>query len=313
MLSRRLIRIKAFKTLFAYEGSGSDSVKSAQSMLLESCEKAHDLYYFLLNISQSLVNVAEERIAAGMRKFHPTEAEAHPNLKFVRNRFAKMLSDDPEFGRICQKRGLMWGEYEPFVRRVYNSVITKEYYQKYMESGQDSFEEDCQLFSCIFQDEFEDNEELASILEDLSLLWIDDVAYVLNVIIAGIADTAHRQRIVHPATFLKEDDKEFALRLLTESIVHYDEYFALLSEHLDNWKSDRLVATDAALIVMGVTEAVEFPTIPVKVTINEYVEIAKYYSTPNSRIFVNGILDRIIQEKVRTGEVVKQGRGLFEQ
>ena len=312
MLSRRLIRIKAFKTLFAYEGSGSDSVKSAQSMLLESCEKAHDLYYFLLNISQSLVNVAEERIAAGMRKFHPTEAEAHPNLKFVRNRFAKMLSDDPEFGRICQKRGLMWGEYEPFVRRVYNSVITKEYYQKYMESGQDSFEEDCQLFSCIFQDEFEDNEELDSILEDISLLWIDDVAYALNAIIAGIGETSRRKHVVHPSTFLKEDDKEFALRLLAESIARYDEYFALVSAHLDNWNSDRLVSTDATLIVMGITEAVVFPTIPVKVTINEYVEIAKYYSTPNSRIFVNGILDRIIQEKIREGEVVKQGRGLLE-
>ena len=131
--------------------------------------------------------------------------------------------------------------------------------------------------------------------------------------IAGIDETARKKRIVHPNTFLKEDDKEFALRLLSESIVRYDEYFKLLEEHLDNWKSDRLVSTDAALIVMGITEAVVFPTIPVKVTINEYVEIAKYYSTPNSRIFVNGILDRIIQEKIREGEIVKQGRGLFEQ
>ncbi len=313
MLSRRLIRIKAFKTLFAYIGSESDSVNAAQKSLIESCDKVKDLYYFLLNLSSSLVGVAEEKIAVGMRKFHPTEAEAHPNYKFVHNRFARLLSDDPEFGRICQKRGLVWGEYEPFVRHVYNSMVTKEYYQNYMESGEDSFEEDCRLFSCIFQDEFEDNEELESILEDLSLLWIDDVAYALNAIIAGIEETARKKRIVHPGTFLKEDDKEFALRLLTESILRYDEYFKLMEAHLDNWKSDRLVSTDAALIVMGVTEAVVFPTIPVKVTINEYVEIAKYYSTPNSRIFVNGILDRIIQEKIREGEIVKQGRGLFEQ
>ena len=313
MLSRRLIRIKAFKTLFAYIGSESDSVNAAQKSLIESCDKVKDLYYFLLNLSSSLVGVAEEKIAVGMRKFHPTEAEAHPNYKFVHNRFARLLSDDPEFGRICQKRGLVWGEYEPFVRHVYNSMVTKEYYQNYMESGEDSFEEDCRLFSCIFQDEFEDNEELESILEDLSLLWIDDVAYALNAIIAGIEETARKKRIVHPGTFLKEDDKEFALRLLTESILRYDEYFKLMEAHLDNWKSDRLVSTDAALIVMGVTEAVVFPTIPVKVTINEYVESAKYYSTPNSRIFVNGILDRIIQEKIREGEIVKQGRGLFEQ
>ena len=313
MLSRRLIRIKVFKTLFAFVGSESDNVNAAQKTLLESCDKVRDLYYFMLNISGPLVRVAEEKIAAGLRKFHPTEAEANPNYKFVRNRFAALLSDDPEFGRICAKRGLGWGEYEPFVRHVYNSMITKDYYRDYMASEEDSFEADCRLFSCIFQDEFEDNEELESILEDLSLLWIDDLAFALNAVIAGIDETARKKRIVHPNTFLKEDDKEFALRLLSESIVRYDEYFKLLEEHLDNWKSDRLVSTDATLIVMGITEAVVFPTIPVKVTINEYVEIAKYYSTPNSRIFVNGILDRIIQEKIREGEIVKQGRGLFEQ
>lgn len=291
MLSRRLIRIKAFKTLFAFVGSESDNVNAAQKTLLESCDKVKDLYYFLLNISSSLVNVAEEKIAVGLRKYHPTEAEANPNYKFVRNRFAALLSDDPEFGRICQKRGLNWSEYDPFVRHVYNSMITKEYYQDYMNSEEDSFEADCRLFSCIFEDEFEDNEELESILEDISLLWIDDLAFALNAVIAGIAETSRKKRIVHPNTFLKEDDKEFALRLLTESIVHYDEYFKLMESHLDNWKADRLVLTDAALIVMGVTEAVEFPTIPVKVTINEYVEIAKYYSTPQSASFINGILD----------------------
>ena len=313
MLSRRLIRIKAFKTLFAYVGSGSDNAAAAQKTLIESCDKVKDLYYFLLNISTSLVDVAAEKIAAGMRKFRPTEEEAHPNLKFVHNRFAQLLSDDPEFGRYCQKHGLTWGEWDPFVRRVYNSIVTKDYYINYMASGEDSFEEDCRLFSCIFEDEFEDNEELLSILEDMSLLWIDDVAFALNTIIAGIAETRHKKRIVHPNTFLKEDDKAFALRLLAESIARYDEYVELISARLDNWKSERLVSTDVALIVLGITEAVVFPTIPVKVTINEYVEIAKYYSTPNSRIFVNGMLDRIIQEKVREGEIVKQGRGLFEQ
>ncbi len=207
MLSRRLIRIKAFKTLFAYVGSGSDNAAAAQKTLIESCDKVKDLYYFLLNISTSLVDVAAEKIAAGMRKFRPTEEEAHPNLKFVHNRFAQLLSDDPEFGRYCQKHGLTWGEWDPFVRRVYNSIVTKDYYINYMASGEDSFEEDCRLFSCIFEDEFEDNEELLSILEDMSLLWIDDVAFALNTIIAGIAETRRKNRIFHPNTFLKEDDK----------------------------------------------------------------------------------------------------------
>ena len=312
MISRRLIRIKAFKTLYSSEASEMTDVAAAQKNLVAACEKTRDLYYFLLNISSSLVEVARERIEAGMSKFHPTEEESNPNLKFVRNSFSQLLSDDPEFGRYCQKHALGWNEYDVFVRKVYNSMITKEYYQNYMASSEDSFEEDCNLFSCIFQDEFEDDEDLAEILEELSLLWIDDVAYVLNVIIANIETTKIRKKIVHPSVFLKEEDKEFALRLLGDALIHYGEYFELISQRLSNWNDDRLVPTDAALIVLGVTEAVSFPTIPVKVSINEYVEIAKYYSTPNSRIFVNGILDNIIQEKLSSGEIVKQGRGLLE-
>ncbi|MBQ0025214.1 MAG: transcription antitermination factor NusB [Bacteroidales bacterium] len=311
MISRRLIRIKAFKTLFAYENSGCTELESARKNLVESCDKVKELYYFLLNISSSLVDVASEKIAAGMGKFHPTEQEANPNMKFVRNKFAELLASDPEFGRFCSKHGLGWGENDAFVKRVYASMVTKDYYRNYMASEDDSFAADCDLFSCIFQDEFEDNEELLSILEDMSIFWIDDVAYALNVIIAGIEETKRSHRIKHPSSFLKEDDKEFALRLLGDAILNYDEYIELISDNLSNWKSERLVPTDAALIVLGITEAVSFPTIPVKVTINEYVEISKYYSTPNSRIFVNGILDKIIQEKMAQGEVRKQGRGLL--
>ena len=312
MISRRLVRIKAFKCLFAYEGSGADNLAAAEKDLIQSCEKVRDLYYFLLNITSSIVEVASERIAVGLRKFHPTEQEANPNMKFVHNRYAKMLEDDPEFGRYCQRKGLVWGEYDPFVKRVYNSMITKDYYINYMNSGKDSFEEDCDLVSCIFQDEFEDNEELLSILEDLSLYWIDDVAYVLNAIIAGIEVSKRKKTVFHPAVFQKEDDKEFALRLLDEAIIHYDEYRDYVASKLSNWKIERLVPADTTLIVLGIAEASNFPTIPVKVTINEYVEISKYYSTPNSRVFVNGMLDMAIQEKLASGEIVKRGRGLLD-
>ena len=312
MISRRLVRIKAFKCLFAYEGSGADNLAAAEKDLIQSCEKVRDLYYFLLNITSSIVEVASERIAVGLRKFHPTEQEANPNMKFVHNRYVKMLEDDPEFGRYCQRKGLVWGEYDPFVKRVYNSMITKDYYINYMNSGKDSFEEDCDLVSCIFQNEFEDNEELLSILEDLSLYWIDDVAYALNAIIAGIEVSKRKKTVFHPAVFQKEDDKEFALRLLDEAIIHYDEYRDYVASKLSNWKIERLVPADTTLIVLGIAEASNFPTIPVKVTINEYVEISKYYSTPNSRVFVNGMLDMAIQEKLASGEIVKRGRGLLD-
>lgn len=312
MISRRLIRIKTFKALFAFEGAGKTELAEAEKTLLLSCEKVRELYYFLLNFSVSLTSYAEERIEVGLHKFHPTDEEANPNRKFVDNKFAALVSDDPEFGRFCQKHGLVWSEYDVLVKKVYNSILTKDYYKEYMASEDNSFEADCNLFSCIFQDEFEDNEDLEAILEDISIMWIDDLAYVLNVIIEGIEITKKKHQIIHVNTFLKEEDREFAVRLFEESAIRYDEYFDLICTKLDNWKSDRVVSTDAVLIILGITEAVCFPTIPVKVTINEYVEIAKYYSTPNSRIFVNGILDKVIQEKIAEGEIVKQGRGLLE-
>lgn len=309
MLNRRLIRIKAFKVLFAAVGS-DESVSRATKELLLSCEKTKELYYFLLNISGALVNTAQDKIDAGLRKFRPSQQESNPNMKFVNNRFTAIVDADPEFGKYCQKNGLTWSEYDVFVKKVFNSIVASDYYQEYMNSSENSLEEDCALFTHIFEQEFEDNDSLDAILEDMSAYWIDDVAYVLNVIIANIAVTARKQKIVHPSTFLKEEDKEFAVELLEESIGRFESYKQLISDNVSNWETDRLVATDIALMVMGITEAVCFPNIPIKVTINEYVEIAKYYSTPNSRVFVNGLLDKIIQKKVEAKEIVKSGRGL---
>ena len=321
MLNRRLIRIKVFKALFAFENSGSESPATAADMLSRSCEKTLELYCFLLNISGSLVALARERIDAGLHKFHPTEEEANPNYRFVNNRLSKLIDDDPEFGRFCQKHKLSWHEYDVFVKKLFASVTASDYYKEYMTAAEDSFEADCRLFARIFEEEFEDNELLDSIFEDISLKrpwkeglddWSDELAFVLNVIISDLPMIAHRKALVPQKVFKNEDDSLFAQTLLQESIAGYAEYSALISDNLSNWDPDRLVSTDIALIVMGLAEAVSFPTIPVKVTINEYVEIAKYYSTPNSRIFVNGMLDKLIRAKVESGEIVKVERGLRE-
>lgn len=311
MLNRRLLRIKAFKVLFSAENSGSKSVDAAQKELLLSCEKTKDLYYFILNLSGSLIKVAQDRIDAGLKKFHPTEQESNPNLKFVNNSFAELIASDPDFGKYCQKKGLVWVDYDQFVKKVYNSMVASEYYAEYMASKECSFEEDCRLFESVFCEELEDNQELYDILEDLSIFWMDDVDYVLNYIVSTMPTIIKKHAIVHPSIFIKEEDKEFAINLLSTSMLRYSEYYSLITQNAGNWGPERMVATDSALIVMGLTEAIIFPSIPTKVTINEYIEIAKFYSTANSRIFVNGLLDNLIQQKVEQGEIVKSGRGLF--
>jgi N utilization substance protein B len=312
MLNRRLLRIKAFKVLFSTWQDGEAALEPARKELLRSCEKTVDLYYFLLNVCGSLKMVASDKIEAARNKFHPTEAERNPNMKFVNNRFFAALEKNGAFQKYCSEKGLVWGEYDIFVKKLLASITASDYYREYMDSEEDSFKADCMLARRIFEEEFEDNESLEPILEEMSLYWIDDVNYVLNNILYSIDGMMEGKPLILPEVFIKEEDRDFVLDLLKVSLLHYDEYFQLICESLDNWDSDRLVSTDATLIVMGIAEAVAFPNIPTKVTINEYVEISKYYSTANSRVFVNGLLDKIIQAKVASGEIVKTGRGLLD-
>ena len=312
MLNRRLLRIKAFKVLFSTWQEGPDALDKASRELLRSCEKTLDLYYFMLNVCGSLRQLASDKIEALRNKFHPTEEERNPNMKFVNNRFFIEVENNAEFQKYCSRKGLVWGEYDIFIKKLFASISSSEYYAEYMASAEDSFEADCRFARLMFEEEFEDNNSLDAILEDLSIYWTDDVNYVINNILYAIDAMIAGNPLILPDVFIKDEDKDFVLKLLEVSLVHYDEYFQLVCGSLDNWDSDRLVSTDATLIVMGIAEAVAFPNIPAKVTINEYVEISKYYSTVNSRVFVNGLLDKIIQAKVASGEIVKTGRGLLD-
>jgi len=198
------------------------------------------------------------------------------------------------------------------VRKILSSISEREYFKDYMASPEHSIAQDCELWADILASEIDENEEIEELLEEKSFHWMDDLTYVINVILKNIDTFKTRKRILFPDMFLKEDDRDFAMRLLSSSINHYSEYIDIVTSNVSNWDSDRIVATDTILISQGLAEAVTFPEIPVKVTINEYVEISKFYSTPNSRIFVNGLLDKLIQKFLAEGIIVKEGRGLRE-
>ena len=314
MLNRRLIRIKVFKSLFSAVSSGADSVSSLEKSFLKSCDKTKDLYFFMMNVSVALKRAADAKIEAGLKKFHPTPEEKNPNMKFSENLFVERVMSEEKFVSYVEREGLLWNNDELilYVKRLYNRIAEKEYFKEYMASPERSLREDCYLFINIFTQEFEDDETLEQILEDMSLYWMDDLGFVLMTIVANIEYLRDRDRFAIPKTFLKEDDREFAVELMNYSFINYTKLYDRVSQNLSNWDSDRLVSTDIALIVIGVAEAMRFPNIPVKVTINEYVEISKYYSTINSNVFVNGLLDKLIQSMVASGEIVKTGRGLIE-
>ena len=307
MINRRLIRIKVFKVLYSMVASGSDSLVEAEKALKYSCDKTLHLYYFILNAAVALGNAAEARIQTGLKKFNPTPEERNPNRKFADNQVSAWLRQNERFTKYCEDHGLVWTEdLALMIRKILTALSGKDYFKEYMASETRSMAEDCDLFVRIFSDPelFEDNEELESFLEDMSLFWIDDLGYVLGVIVRNLETLKKRGEMPFPDVFLKDDDREFAYELLRAAVTGYHKYMDIVVANTSNWDPDRVVITDLTLIVQGVAEAVRFSNIPLKVTINEYVDISKFYST--------GLLDRILRKMVDTGEIVKTGRGLIE-
>jgi len=321
MLNRRILRIKVFKTLYSsvitWDSQAPVSLTDALKSLEESCESTRDLYLFMLGIVSPLSALAADRIAAAKNKIHLSEEDINPNMKFADNALARLLDSDVDFQKIFERKKFSWAQYDLFLRKILTSIQSKDYYKRYMESGQSSLAEDCKLFTKIFEEEFVDDADLEQILEDMSIYWNDDLAYSLTFCCRTFSDLAKGLQWKLPHLYQSdmlldsgkvgniESDKLFSQKLLRYAFASYQEYSSLVASNVSGWEKDRLVVTDICLAVCCICEAVNFPSIPVKVSMNEYIEIAKYYGTPKSSTFVNGILDRIIQTMKSEGKINK--------
>lgn len=318
MLNRRILRIKAFKVLYANILAGNSSLAQAETQLDQSCEATRDLYLYMLSVVPALTQIAKDRLEAAKTKLRPTEEDLNPNTKFADNALAKLIAEDVDLNKLLAKKKYSWGQYDLILKKVMTSVASKEYFQKYMESDMVSLAEDCKLFTKIFEEEFVDLEELEMMLEEKSLYWNDDLAYALTWCCRSFKDFAAGKSWsmlpLYQSDMLEgpdvESDNRFVHKLLQSSYAAYEKYAAMVADSVTGWERERLFSTDVVLIAMGLAEAVTFPEIPVKVTLNEYVEIAKFYGTPKSRAFVNGLLDRLIQKLTEDGTIVKKGKGL---
>ena len=319
MLNRRILRIKAFKVLYSSVLAENMSISEAETQLELSCEATRDLYIYMLGIVSPLTKIAQDRIEAAKAKFNPTEEERNPNMKFADNALAKLLDADVDFQKVYKKKKFEWAQYDLFLKKVMTSVASKDYYAEYMASDKRSLAEDCKLFTRIFEEEFGDSEELEKILEDKSIYWNDDLAYSLTWCCKTLKNLAKGESWslipLYQSEMLSgegvESDKFFVKKLLKSSFAGYERYSAMVAESVSGWEKERLFSTDVVLIVMGLAEAASFPTIPVKVTMNEYVEISKFYGTPKSRSFVNGLLDKLMQQLANEGQIKKEGKGLL--
>ncbi|MBR1926393.1 MAG: hypothetical protein IJ840_01370 [Bacteroidales bacterium] len=293
----------------------SKSLAEAESELEVSCEATRSLYLFMLSVIPYLTREAAARIENAKGKFNPTEEERNPNMKFVGNSIAPLLDSDPDLTKLLARRKLSWDPFDAFIRDTYDSMTGKRYFKNYMADPERSVAKDAALFVKMFEEEFVDSAALEEILEDLSIWWNDDLAYALTVCCDTMKSFAKGNRWELPPLYRSdmlspkpaESDRNFVTRLLRTSYSCYGKYFPLVASSTDQWKEDRLFTTDTVLIIMGLAESKAFPDMPLRVTINEYVEISKYYSTPKSRSFVNGLLDRLAKQLIVEGEIVKTG------
>ena len=316
MLNRRILRVKAFKALYAYAENPDLTLKEVLASLDASSEATRDLYLYMMAVVPALTAEAARRVEAARGKFNPTEEDLHPNLKFVNNGVSALLEKDPDFAKLVEKKKISWEQQDAFLHGLYETLKTRDYYTAYMEEPEQSLKGDAALWQEVFAREFEDNDALAAILEDASIYWTDELPYVLNTCIDSLEEMARSGRWNYPQLYQSDtllargkkdvaSDRDFVHALVTAAYGRYKEYEALIAGSVSKWERDRLYTTDIVLIALGLAEAETFPDIPVKATMNEYVEISKYYSTPKSHGFVNGLLDRMVKERMAQGIINK--------
>ena len=311
MLSRRLLRIKVLKALFAHIKADAGHMAASEKNLIASVDKAYDLYFQLLALPEELVSYAAERQQIAMQKKLPTFEDLHPNTKFIDNRVIRTIANTDAVNDYVAKHKLGWKNYPELIRSIFNQLSESDYYRTYMAREERSFEEDRAMVDYLFT-MLADCPALDEVLEEMSIYWVDDLPYILMM----IQRTLSNMRISHTALrvadkYKSEEDPAFLTTLFEKALLHFDEYQELLDRFTANWDIERVVFMDNLILGTAVAELVSFPSIPVKVTMDEWIEISKYYSTPGSSTFINGVLDKIVAALTEEGKIQKSGRSLI--
>ncbi|MEL4455169.1 transcription antitermination factor NusB [Lutimonas vermicola] len=312
MVNRRHIRIKVMQSIYAVLQSKSDNLPKEEKFLLYNIKKATDLYVLQLMLMVEVRNLALEHIEIKKKKYLATDEDKNPNLKFVNNEIIAAISESPEIKEFVSKSKLMnWKENREYVRILLDEMIGSELYSDYLGSEANGFEEDKNFIIELFKNIIAPNEKLFDYYESLNLSWVDDYPLVNTAILKGIKQMSNGSHISLQQLEVKKDDEAFLVDLFRKAILHQQEFTSEIDEKTPNWDTERIADMDMILIKMALTEFLYFPSIPTKVTINEYIEIAKDYSTRKSSYFINGVLDKILKDYNKSGRLNKIGRGLL--
>ncbi|MDD7884834.1 transcription antitermination factor NusB [Flavivirga sp. 57AJ16] len=314
MLNRRHIRVKVMQTLYAFKGGESDDFTKDQKFLLFSIDNMYNLYLLLISLLLEVQKRAEDDLQKKKKKHLATKEDRDPNKKFVNNQLLKSLRDNLRLKDQLDSHKINdWELDDEYVDVIFKAIVKSDLYKDYMQTRVSDFKEDKNFIVDVFKEVIAPNEKLYEYLEDKNLTWLDDLPTVNTTILKLLrkVKTTSDDSYFTPKLYKDSEDQKFAVDLFRKTLLNRSLINKEIEMKTKNWDSERIANVDYVLLQMAICELKNFPSIPVKVTINECLEIAKEYSTPKSSIFINGILDKLVKEYDADGRLNKIGRGLL--
>ena len=307
MINRILIRTRIVQIVYAWYQNRNKDLRTVEKELLFGLQKSYDLYYYLLLLMVELTKAYDARVEAKRNKYLPTDEDLNPNTRLIENKFIGQLSQNHQFNKYLNERPMSWREHDAFVKNLLDEIIASDIYAEYANETKTDYNDDREFWRKIFKQFILDNEKLEEILEDESIFWNDDIEIVQTFVMKSIRqfseENGENQRLL--PMFKDDEDRQFALKLLHDTILNEQKYRQLIETHSEKWDFDRIAFMDMIIMQIALAEIHTFETIPTSVSLNEYIEIAKSYSTPKSGTFVNGILDAIVADLRKNNIIFK--------
>ncbi|MBQ2376755.1 MAG: transcription antitermination factor NusB [Bacteroidales bacterium] len=309
MLSRHFLRVKVLQSLYAYIVTENSSLDIAEKELDKSISETYDLEVYLFSSLLEMRDIAENQIEDAKGKFFPTEEEKNPNMRFVNNELLRQLSENTELTKAIEKLKINWSDQRDLLKRILNKFKASNSYKDYMSKEEITYDDDKKAVIQLLKNYLLKNESFLDYLAELKLYWESDFQYIGLSFLKFLkefkqSDSASKS-ITKSFGFDEKEIRDFALDLFRKCIGHYDEFDSMFDKHIENWDKERIAFMDTLIIKMGLVELVYCPEIPVRVTLNEYIEMAKEFSTERSNLFVNGLLDRFLIDLRASGKIRK--------
>jgi N utilization substance protein B len=293
--------------VYAWYQNRDKDLRQVERELLLGLQKSYDLYYYLLKLMIEITDLHEKRVNSNLNKFLPTSEDLNPKMHIVNNQFIEQLRGNRMFINYITERPMSWESNFNFVKGILDNILESDIYKEYAQLEKPTYKDDKEFWRKVFRSFIHRNETLDDILEDESIFWNDDIEIVQSFVLKTIKQFTKSEGEDQPLLpmFNDEEDREYATKLLRETLVNGKDYREQITKNADNWDFERIAFMDVVIMQVAMAELYEFSTIPIKVTLNEYIDLAKAYSTPKSSTFINGVLDAIVKDLKKSDNIFK--------